>query len=203
MQESPFAPIPGTERPRHALFVGRFGTLFQEPERGHCARFCDLRFQTGAVEALFRAGQAGWHLYLIGNEPQVAFGRLSQRSWERLSEAFLEHLEAQGVCIRRSYACLDHPEGKAPHRRPSVFLLPGTGVFYHAAQEDGIALEHSWVLGARPEELLAGDRAGLGTCAIGQAPLTAGEARVEPRLFAPSLAAALDDLLQRDLWARI
>jgi histidinol phosphatase-like enzyme len=152
-------------------------------------------FQTGAVDALFRARQAEWELYLIGNEIEVAQGRVSESSWKSFEAELLEFLRLRGAPIRRSYACLDHPEGKQEHRRDSVFRLPNTGALYHAAQFDGISLPHSWVVGDEHLELVAGWRAGCHMGGLGTVEeLVRGELLVEPDLCASSLAELLADV---------
>ncbi len=156
----PSAPLPGTQPPTRGLFIDRWNTLFRGPNGKPCSKFEELEFCEGAIDALFRVQQAGWYLYLIGNEDSVAFGKQSLSSWEKLQEAFVEHLASLGVNIQRSYACVDHPQGKGAHARDSVFQLPNTGAFYHAAQHDGVQLRECWVIGDGCLELAAGWRAG-------------------------------------------
>ena len=74
----PNSPLPGTQAPKCALFIDRWGTLLEQPEKGWCARFKDAEFSPGALESLFRAHQAGWMIYLIGNEDAVARGRITE-----------------------------------------------------------------------------------------------------------------------------
>jgi histidinol phosphatase-like enzyme len=154
-----------------------------------------VEFTPGALEALFKVGQAGWNLYLIGNEDAVAFGKMSATSWEALESALLDHLRGHGILIQRNYACLDHPEGKSPHDKDSVFLLPNTGTLYHAAQTDGIALRESWVIGDSTLELVAGWRASCRLAAVrtGLA-LEDGGLQVEPEIFADNLATVLHEI---------
>jgi histidinol phosphatase-like enzyme len=194
---SPFAPLPGTEPATRALFVDRWGTLLELPAAS-APRFDPEKIFPGAVDALFRAQQAGWQIYLIGNEPAVATGRWSDAAWERFEAALLEHLAAMGVDVVRNYACLDHPEeGHGAHQKPSVFLLPDTGLLYHASQNDGVALSSSWVLGDSSLELTAGGRAGCGTVGV-QTGLAFqdGGMQVEPDVVVENLAEALELLVQ-------
>ncbi len=157
----PKSPLPGTGSPKRALFIDRWGTLLALPKRGACARFSDAEFYPGSLDALFRASQSGWLIYLIGNEDSVARGRISIRSWERFEKELITALAAHGIPIQRNYACLDHPaHGKADRMKDSVFLLPNTGIMYHAMQHDGIELDGSWVIGDGRLELAAGWRAG-------------------------------------------
>ena len=192
----PSAPLPGTQPPSRAFFIDRWGTLFQGPQGKACFKFEDLVFLEGAIDALYRVQQAGWLIYLIGNEDSVAFGKQSLASWEKLEYAFTEHLASHGVNIQRNYACLDHPEGKGRHANDSVFHLPNTGAFYHAAQHDGVQLRESWVVGDGCLELAAGWRAG---CHVARITPPIGRAgppetlEVDPEMRASNLA----DILAR------
>ena len=192
----PGAPLPGTGRSPRGLFIDRWGTLLELPRSGYCTKFSDVKFTPHSLDALFRAHQAGWKLYLIGNEAAVARGRLSENTWKKLEAELLEHLASYGIPIERSYACLDHPEGKGKHCRDSVFLLPNTGAMYHARQVDSIKLADSWVIGDSTLEIVAGWRAGCRQAAVrtGLA-LSDAEFHVEPELVSDDLAGALAEVL--------
>lgn len=188
-----FAPLPGTEPPQRALFVKRWGTLLLPQERW-CA-FEPTLLAAGAVDALFRACQVGWSVYLIGNEDHVAFGRCSDEDWLAFERGLLAHLMACGVHVVHNYAALDHPDGKGSHRRKSVFQLPDTGIFYHALQHDGIELRESWVIGDATPELAGGERAGCRVARVLEPGGTSDpELHVDPELRALSLVEALDTL---------
>jgi D-glycero-D-manno-heptose 1,7-bisphosphate phosphatase len=163
---SRFAPIPGTEPSIRALFVDRWGTLFEEGTAPADLALDRVRFTAGAVDALFQAGQRGWRIYLVGNEDQVARGKVADAAWEAFERELLGRLASMGVRIARSYACLDHPEGRGAHRKNSVFRFPDTGVFFHAAQVDGVDLDESWALGDGTLELAAASRAGCRTVGL-------------------------------------
>lgn len=193
----PPAPLPGTEPPSRAFFIDRWGTLFQGPGGKPCHQFADVEFCPGATDALFRVQQAGWLIYLLGNEEQVAFGQQTLSSWERFEANMLEHLARLGISIRRNYACVDHPEGKGRHAKDSVFQLPNTGGFYHAAQHDGVQLRECWVIGDSCLELAAGWRAG---CHVARVNSIASQKdpfealHVDAEITAPSLAAVLNEV---------
>lgn len=191
------APLPGTESRPRGLFVDRWGTLLELPPEGFVASFGEARFTPRAVDALFRASNAGWRIYLIGNEDAVADGRLSDAAWKRFEAELLAHLAGMGVRVRRNYACLDDPErGKGAHRRDSVYHLPNTGAMYHAMQHDGIELGRSWVVGDSALELAAGWRSGCRLAGVrtglGQ---RSDEISVEPEVCAEHLADFVSELL--------
>jgi histidinol phosphatase-like enzyme len=170
--------------------------LLTSPEQGFHARFDPQHLTPGAVDALFHATQAGWIVYLIGNEQAVASGQLSLERWQAFEQDLIAHLRSGGVPVRRSYACTDHPDGVPPHDKDSVFLLPNTGALYHAAQVDGIVLDQSWVVGDSTLELVAGWRAGCRLAGVSTgASLDDGEYPVDPEIVAEDLVGALREIV--------
>ena len=195
---TPFSPIPGTVPSPRALFVDRWGTLLETPERGHAERPDEVRFFPGAVDSLFRAVRAGWKIYLLGNEDAVAYGKLQRSAWNDIEAAYLAELDQAGVLVQRHYACLSRQDGIDDRQADSVYLLPNTGAFYHAAHTDGVSLEKSWVIGDSTLELVAGWRSGCRLAGVrtGEA-LRDGAFHVEPELVGDSVVDVLSVLLER------
>jgi D-glycero-D-manno-heptose 1,7-bisphosphate phosphatase len=193
-----FPPLEGTVPAPRALFIDRWGTLLETPAAGFAALPTEVRFQSGALDALFRAGQAGWRLYLLGNEDAVAFGRLPVEAWQQIEKKMLGDLTRAGVSVARNYVGIDHPEGAPGRRNDSVYWLPNTGAFYHALHVDGIELAKSWVIGDSTLELVAGWRAGCRMAAVqtGQA-LGDRTFAVDPEVVGADLRRVVLELLQR------
>lgn len=196
------APLPGTGVPRRGLFVSRRGALFAPLDANELPEFDASIFATGALDRLFRVQHRQWNLYLIGNEPAVAHGHASDESWSEFERALLAHLAGLGIRIARNYTCVDHPHGKGRHKRDSVFLFPNTGVFYHAAQNDGIELAESWLVSDEVDELAAGWRAGCRIASVRAPESGPNTLQVEPRLSCADLASALAHVLADDEYAR-
>lgn len=198
-----YAPLPGSGIPPRGLFVSRWNALLRASSLLELGEFSVQSFDSECSTLLARALQRGWKIYVCGNEPAVARGQCSDERWASFEQRFQELCKAQGLVLTRHYACLDSTQGKGAHQRESVFEFPGTGVFYHAAQEDGIELSESWILSSDTLELAAGWRAGLRTGGIGQlARRQAGELAVEPDLCASAPGRLLQEVLARDPLAR-
>jgi histidinol phosphatase-like enzyme len=181
--------------------------MLPPPGQERRAASADDACSPAALRLLFRAGQHGWNLYLIGNEEEVAKGRVSDAAWETFEAGLLARLSGEGIRLVRHYACLDHPKGKGKHRRDSVFRFPNTGALFHAAQEDGVELRESWLLSSDVDELAAGWRAGCRTGRVGPSPSerptkSKGGLEVEPDLAAEDLAALLAEVLACDEYSR-
>jgi len=153
--------LPHTRQRPRGLFIDRWGTLLGLPQDEFLKDPGDLEFLPGALDSLYHASRLGWNIYLIGNEDAVAHGRQSESAWNNIQAAIEERLSESGIPLKRSYACLDHPEGTGQHEQPSVFRLPETGIFQHALHNDDLELEKSWVIGDSTLELAAAWRAGL------------------------------------------
>jgi histidinol phosphatase-like enzyme len=197
------SPIPGAGRPVRGIFVSRDGgLLLADPAKWRSRN--GIACATRALRLLFRAGQRGWNLYLIGNEDDVAKGRVADEAWEEYEARLRSKLAGEGIVLVRHYACLDHPKGKGKHRRDSVFRFPNTGALFHAAQEDGIELRESWLLSSDVDELAAGWRAGCRTGCVGSAKggERTSDLEVEADLVAEDLASALEELLACDEYSR-
>lgn len=193
---SPFQPIPGTRTAPRGLFVDHWGTLLRNPSQGFATSPDDVEFLPEAISSLFQAGQHGWNIYLIGNEPSVPDGKIDGATWQTIEDHVINTLHRHGVAITRNYICTDHPEGRKPHDKDSVYLLPNTGAMYHAMQEDGIQLPSSWVVGDGPLELAAGWRSGCRTAGVQlEGEVREGALSVEPEVFASSLADALSQIV--------
>jgi len=198
----PNSPLAGGGRPARGLFIGRNGALLSAAGKNPLAAPPKQACSPDALRLLFRAGQRGWSLYLIGNEEGVARGRVADAAWDRFEAALCAMLRGEGIPLVRHYACLDHPQGRGRHRRDSVFRFPNTGALFHAAQEDGIDLRESWVLARETDELAAGWRAGCRTVRVGAPGEREGGLEVEPDLVAVDLHRALAELLVSDEYAR-
>lgn len=195
---TPFAPLPGTTPAPRALFIDRWGTLLETPERGHAESADELTFYPGALDSLFRAVRAGWKVYLLGNEDAVAYGRLPHATWKEVEAAMFEQLERAAIPIAGHYACTSRQDGIDDRSADSVYLLPNTGAFYHAAHTDGIDLANSWVIGDSTLELVAGWRSGCRMAGVRTGlGLTDATFHVEPEFLADDLVAVLDLLVQR------
>lgn len=184
--------------PQRGLFIDRWGTLLELPGNGWTNTFREARFTPGAVDALFHASQAGLEVYLVGNVDPVAFGEQSLEDWQTFQAELHAALRAGGVRLTRDYSCTDNPAGKPPHTNDSVYLLPNTGAMYHAAQNDGISLRHSVVVGDSSVELVAGWRAGCRTAAVATGvALQDRRFELEPDLSGDSLAHVLREVVAR------
>lgn len=196
---NPLAPLPGTKPTPRGLFLDLWGTLLEQPERGYVTSPDELRYHEGVLKSLFRASRYGWNIYLIGNEEAVWTGKVSLAAWKEIEARILTDLDGAGIVVTRTYVCLEHPEGIEGHVGDSVYHLPNTGSFYHAAHTDGIRLPKSWVIGDSTVELVSGWRAGLRMAGVRTGlGLSDRVFHVEPEFWGDDLSEVLLTLLENE-----
>jgi D-glycero-D-manno-heptose 1,7-bisphosphate phosphatase len=140
---------------RRTVFVDRDGTL--NHDRGYVYKWSDFEFIDGVPEALFQLHQAGFALVVITNQSGIVRGLYSQQDVHKLHQkidSFL--LDAYGFAFDGWYYCSHHPDfGPCQCRKPSPGLLQ------KAAEDLGLALSASFMVGDKTLDVLAGINAGV------------------------------------------
>ena len=180
-------------RPRaRGVFLARRGGLLVTPARGWLEHPDEVAIRPRLLPLLRHFSRGHHHLFLIGNEEEVAFGKLTPERFEEIQQRIAIELEYHGVEVRRSFACTTHPSAPGSDGKDSVFRLPNVGVFKAAQQEHDLELAASWLIGERTCELLAADRAGVRTALVKTG--VAGKDRefdVQPEIVADDAETAL------------
>lgn len=142
-----------------AVFIDKDGTLVHDvPYNVSPARIA-VREEAG--DALRRLQRAGYELVLVSNQAGVALGHFEERALDDVWTHLRERLSADGVDLCAFYYCPHHPQGEvAPYASDCDCRKPKPGMLRRAAQELGIDLERSWMLGDILDDIEAGHRAG-------------------------------------------
>ncbi|PIE22081.1 MAG: hypothetical protein CSA62_14350 [Planctomycetota bacterium] len=175
---------------RQAIFIELHGVLLAPwTDRED---YTKPRFFEGALDSLTRIDPKRMDLFIATNQCDVARGVLRERDFKRMQEAVCNSFAEAGVPLTKIYACLYHPKGKGRWRKESVFRKPNIGMFKMAEQEFDLNLRRSWMIGENTIDILAGDRAQLGTILVetGQAGRD-GNYDVQPHFIEANLRAAI------------
>ena len=119
-----------------------------------------------AIEALGRIEPQQFRLFIATSRQDIAFGELKEREFTRFCEAFLVRMQQEQIPIAKIYSCPYHPKGKGRFRKESVFRKPGPGIYKMAQQEFDLNLQRCWMIGHTTADVLAGQRAELGTILV-------------------------------------
>ena len=164
---------------KRALFLDRDGIVdelvFYESSGEWEAprRVEDIRMIERAAAALQRFADAGWMLFFITNQPNVAKGKAKQEDVEAVHAAVVREL---AVPIARSYICFHQAEDLCQCRKPSPLFLR------EAARDFAIDLQQSWMVGDQDSDLLCGRAAGCKVALIEHRGSEHKRGNVEPDL---------------------
>jgi D-glycero-D-manno-heptose 1,7-bisphosphate phosphatase len=196
-------------QPRRAIFLDRDGTLNEEV--GYLRTVAALRLFPGIGEAIRQINAAGWLAIVLTNQSGVARGLFPESVIAEIHAEMQRRLAQAGAHIDAFYHCPHLPpeEGASERERGSVgnesaqyrivcdCRKPAPGLILRAAQEWGIDLAHSVVIGDRYRDVEMGHRAGtrgvLALTGYGQAELTQQPHWPRPPEFiAPDLLSAVE-----------
>jgi D-glycero-D-manno-heptose 1,7-bisphosphate phosphatase len=156
---TPMAKIPD----KQGVFFELDGVLV---ERAQLAADGSIPFLPGALAALGRVDPDHFKLFVATSRQDIAFGDVKEKDFTRFCEAFLGRMHDERIAITKMYSCPYHPKGRGRFRRESVFRKPGPGIFKMAQQEFDLNLQRSWMIGHTTADVLAAQRAELGTILV-------------------------------------
>ena len=148
---------------KQGIFFELDGVLVQQARLGTDG---SITWIDRAIEALGRIDPQQFKLFIATSRQDIAFGELKEREFTRFCEAFLVRMQQEQIPIAKIYSCPYHPKGKGRFRKESVFRKPGPGIYKMAQQEFDLNLQRCWMIGHTTADVLAGQRAELGTILV-------------------------------------
>jgi D-glycero-D-manno-heptose 1,7-bisphosphate phosphatase len=186
---------------RIAVFLDRDGTLNEEVDFLRTPQ--DLRIIRGAAAAIRTLNVRGIITCVISNQSGIARGFLTEDDLGTIHEAIAHELLREGAHVDRFYFCPHHPtEGLPPYRRECTCRKPLPGMLQQGAQDFGIDLTRSFVIGDRIVDIQAGAAVGATTFLVQTGYGTSSRVecareRVVPDHVVPSLVEAIAVIVQR------
>lgn len=188
---------------RAAIFFDRDGTICREV--GYVNHPSRLELMPGAGKALSRARTMGFALVLATNQAGAARGYFPPHTVALAHRRLREMLARDGAALDGVYACLHHPQTGGPGLRARCSCRkPAPGLLLRAAQEHGLDLARSFMVGDSFKDVGAGRAAGVrGTVLLrtgygrGELLMNAGSDAPWPDYIADDLDGALDWIEER------
>lgn len=150
---------------RPAVFLDRDGVLNRKmPEGDYVKRPEELEILPGAGRAIERLRAAGFVVLVVTNQRGVARGLMSPEDLFAVTETLWAGLAADGQAPDGQYACLHDKADRCGCRKPAP------GMLLAAADERGLDLGRSWMVGDRESDIAAGVAAGCRTVLVGGDP---------------------------------
>ena len=136
---------------KRALFLDRDGTLIVDV--GYPKDPDQVQLIAGAADVL-RPLQRDWLLVVVSNQSGIARGLVTPEQATAVHDRFVARFADAGVAFAGYYYCPHAPDAKCACRKPAP------GMLLDAADELGVELTRSILIGDKDSDLDAGRAAG-------------------------------------------
>jgi D-glycero-D-manno-heptose 1,7-bisphosphate phosphatase len=146
-------------RKKPAVFLDRDGVII-ENRPDYVKSIADVHFIPGALAALARAGRLDCHLVVVTNQSVIGRGLLARETSVAINDFVVQEIIAAGGRLDGLYVCPHLPGAGCACRKPAPGLL------LSAAEDLGIDLAASVMIGDALTDLQAGQAAGTQTLLV-------------------------------------
>ena len=148
-----------------AIFIDKDGTLI--PNIPYNVSPDLIRIESNALDGLKQLKANGYLLIIISNQAGIALGKFKIESLNGVEHKIRILLSEENIHLDGFYYCPHHPEGTLEeYRLDCLCRKPKPGMILKAAEELGIDLIGSWIIGDILHDIEAGNRAGCKTILI-------------------------------------
>lgn len=145
---------------KRAAFLDRDGVI--NLDHAYVHRWEDFEFVPGAIDAMARLRRAGYALVVVTNQSGIARRKYTQSQFHALTQQMRAALAAAGADVDAVYHCPHHPSGSDPEFSIDCDCRkPKAGMLLRAAQDLGLSLPQSILVGDKPSDIEAARAAGL------------------------------------------
>ena len=146
---------------RPCVFFDRDGIVNRPPGPGrYVERVEDFHLLPEFIEALGVVKEKGYKAVVITNQRGVALGKMKIQTVQDIHDRMHDILKANGMALDGVYFC-PHDHGQCTCRKPQP------GMLIQAAEDLGLDLSKSWMIGDDERDVEAGRRAGCHTVFVG------------------------------------
>jgi D-glycero-D-manno-heptose 1,7-bisphosphate phosphatase len=187
---------------KRAIFLDRDGTINQDV--GYPNDFSQINIYPYSFEALRKINASGFLAVVITNQSGIGRGYLTENNLHDIHQKMKAAFAARGVHLDGLYFCPHYELSSDPrYRKNCACRKPEPGMAVRAAQDLGIDLRGSYVIGDKVEDILFGLKIGarpvLVLTGFGQeAERKLEEKNIRPAHTAPDLLKAVDWILDED-----
>jgi D-glycero-D-manno-heptose 1,7-bisphosphate phosphatase len=139
---------------RPAVFLDRDGTIIEEVH--YLSDPGRVRLLPRTAEALRRLHAAGFARVVVTNQSAIGRGMISEERLHQIHHEMNRQLAAEGTAVDVIYFCPEVPAGDDRSVIEHGDRKPGPGMLIRAAEELGLDLGASWMVGDMLSDILAG-----------------------------------------------
>ena len=148
-----------------AVFLDKDGTLIEDIPFN--VDPCRIRLTPNAGAGLRMLRDAGFAFIVVSNQAGVAHGKFTEEKLVPVARQLAALLADEGISLLDFYYCPHAPDGsQAAYAGDCTCRKPLPGMLHRAADEHGIDLARSWMVGDILNDIEAGRRAGCRTVLI-------------------------------------
>jgi D-glycero-D-manno-heptose 1,7-bisphosphate phosphatase len=140
-------------RMRRAVFIDRDGVICHN-QNNHVKSWEEFVFLPDALEALTRLARSDFYIIVITNQAIINRHMVSAEVVEDIHARMVQAIETAGGRVDRVMYCPHRPDEHCTCRKPQPGLL------LKAAEELGLDLAHSYLIGDAESDMKAGRAAG-------------------------------------------
>jgi D-glycero-D-manno-heptose 1,7-bisphosphate phosphatase len=153
-----------------AAFLDRDGTVTKSVAY-YITKPSQVELEDGAAEAVRLLRAKGYRIVIITNQAGVAKGILSEKDLAGIHAVMRSRLAAQEAHVDGIYYCPHHPEGFIEsYTMDCDCRKPKPGLLVRAAEEMGLDLAASVMIGDTERDVVAGKAAGCETFLVKPTP---------------------------------
>ena len=150
-----------------AVFLDRDGVINEDV--GHLGEVEHLRLLPRVPASVKRLNEHGIPVIVVSNQSSIGRAIFSEGQIQEINRSIADRLRLEGAEVKRSYYCPHHPtEGKGSYRVQCECRKPNPGMLQQAANELGLDLTRSVMVGDNLTDIEAGQRAGCGTILVAE-----------------------------------
>lgn len=177
---------------KKAVFLDRDGVIIRQ-WNGYLNDPARVELLPGAAEAIRKLREAGFAVVVVTNQAGVGYGHLTEETLGAIHLRLQEELSREGASLDGIYYCPHRPEEGCACRKPAP------GMLLRAAEELGLDLSRSYLVGDMTTDIEAGKRAGCFTVLV-RTGFGGSDGRSDsaPDAVCADLASAADLILKRE-----
>lgn len=144
-------------RPKKILLIDRDGTInIKAPKGEYITKWEEFSWIPETCRAMQQLSKKGFKFIVITNQAGIARNKISPEALENIHKKMIEELNVIGIEILKIYMCPDHWNVNSLMRKPAP------GMFFQAAKDFNLRLDHCIYVGDDERDCAAAANAGCG-----------------------------------------
>ncbi len=181
--------MPSRKNSHPIIFIDRDGVINRDPIGDYIKEWKNFVFLPGVLKALKKLTLSKYKIIIISNQAGIGDGVFSKRALDGITKKMLTQMKRNGIKISGIYYCLHGKYAGCKCRKPEI------GLFLRAARKFKISKPHTFFIGDKVTDMLAGKRFGIQTAFV----LT-GHGKYDRKLLT---RVTKPDLMTRDLLSAV